>query len=87
MTAVVQNMAIADLIPLNYKELGLKIELVTPSVETREYKKEAELNKLYMEMGIKSPQTIAGEIGLNYEREQENFAALRERQQEKETKL
>lgn len=87
MTAVVQNFAIADLIPLNYKERNLKIELVTPSVETREYKKEAELNKMYLEMGIKSPQTIAGEIGLNYEREQENFAALRDRQQEKDSNL
>lgn len=90
-TAVVQNFAVSDLIPLNYKELNLKIDLVSPSVETREYKKEAELNKLYLDMGIKSPQTISAEIGLNWIKEQENFETLKkkslESEQEKDTNL
>jgi len=81
MTAVIQNFAVADLIPINYKQYNLKVELVAPSVETREYLKESQLNKTYLEMGIKSPQTIAAEIGVDWRKEQENFASLREQQQ------
>ena len=48
---------------------------------SREYLKESQLNKTYLEMGIKSPQTIAAEIGVDWRKEQENFASLREQQQ------
>ena len=90
-TAVIQNFAVADLIPMNYKQYNLNIELVAPSVETREYLKESQLNKIYLDMGIKSPQTIASEIGLDWNKEQANFESLKKQQEdkaeEKESKL
>jgi hypothetical protein len=84
MEAVIQNFAISGLIPLDYKSKNLKINLVAPSIETREYLKEAQLNKIYLDMGIKSPQTISHELGLNFATEQENFASLQKNPKEQE---
>jgi hypothetical protein len=44
-----------------------------PTVITRDQNIEAAVNKTYMDMGIKSPQTISSEIGLTYEQERKNF--------------
>jgi hypothetical protein len=54
-----------------FKDITIHTQM--PTVVTREMDKEAMVNKTYMEMGIKSPQTITAEIGLEYEKERKNF--------------
>jgi hypothetical protein len=44
------------------------------------------MNKVYLDMGIKSPQTIAGEIGLDYAKERANFEALKQTKSDEEEK-
>jgi hypothetical protein len=85
-TAVIQNFAICDLIPINYKQYNLEVDLICPSVQTREQDKEANMNKVYLDMGIKSPQTICGEIGLDYAKERANFEALKQTKSDEEEK-
>src|SRR5690606_36716579 len=46
-----------------------------PRVVTRDEKQEAEVNRIYYQLGIKSPQTIAAELGLDHAQEQQNFCA------------
>lgn len=44
-----------------------------PSLVTRDTDKEASTNKAYLDMGIKSKQTISAELGLDYETESKNL--------------
>lgn len=48
----------------------LKITYTAPSLLTRDPKEEAETSKIWVDMGIKSPQTIAGEQGVDFEEQQ-----------------
>ncbi len=52
----------------------IEIEVESPPIIARNAKDAAEINKTYKEMKIKSAQTIASEIGLDYGQEQQNFA-------------
>jgi len=52
-------------------DITIKVQM--PTVITRDQNIEAAVNKTYMDMGIKSPQTISSEIGLTYEQERKNF--------------
>lgn len=54
------------LLPSNALQ-DLKISYRGPSVVTRDQHEEAQSNKIYFDMGIKSADTIAAEQGLNYE--------------------
>jgi hypothetical protein len=53
----------------------IEIQVGKPRVATRDEKQEAEVNQLYHQLGVKSRQTIAAEIGLDYDQEQANLAA------------
>jgi capsid protein len=46
-----------------------------PSLVTRDTDREATTNRTYLEMGIKSKQTICSELGLDYETESKNLKA------------
>lgn len=50
----------------------LKISYRGPSVITRDIKAEAETNRIYADMGIKSNEAIAAEIGMDYEQQKKN---------------
>jgi hypothetical protein len=52
----------------------VKIQCEGPSLVVRDKGEEAETNKVYLEMGIKSKSTISQEIGLDKEQEEANFA-------------
>lgn len=54
----------------------IEIHVGKPRVVTRDEKQEAEVNEVYYRLGIKSPQTIAAELGLDHAQEQENFRAV-----------
>lgn len=55
--------------------LQLDYQLIPPSVEVRNRLEEANTNQIYSGMGIKSPQTITQEQGLDWETEQTNVEA------------
>lgn len=56
----------------------ITVQVNMPSVVTRDHNIEMMVNKGYLEMGIKSPQTIANEIGLNYDQERKNLEMVSE---------
>lgn len=49
------------------------IKVQMPSVETRDQNLEAQVNKTYHDLGIKSKSTIASELGVNWEQERKNI--------------
>ena len=49
-----------------------------PQLIARDYDREAQTSKVYMDMGLWSPQTITAESGKNYEEEQRNIRKARE---------
>lgn len=51
----------------------IEIQVEPPNVATREKDKEASTNETYCRVGIKSPQTVSAELGLDYEQEQQNI--------------
>ena len=53
------------------KEL-IDVSVVPPTVETRNKVEESQLNRTYIELGIKSRQTAAQELGLDWEVEERN---------------
>ncbi len=53
----------------------IEIHVGKPRVVTRDEKQEAEVNELYHRLGVKSPQTIAAELGLDHAQERQNFTA------------
>jgi hypothetical protein len=52
----------------------VKVQVESPSLTVRNKGEEATVDKTYLDMGIKSPQTIAAQQGLDYDQEQENIA-------------
>ena len=52
-----------------------EIQMTPRSLEARDKQQEASTNQVYVGMGIKSPQTISQEMGLDYENEQSNIEA------------
>lgn len=50
----------------------VQIQVTPPTVETRNRSEEATLNREYITLGVKSRQTAAQELGLDYEREERN---------------
>jgi hypothetical protein len=53
----------------------VEIHVGLPRVATRDAKQEAEVNAVYHRLGVKSPQTIAAELGLDHAQERANFQA------------
>lgn len=62
----------AGLLPEYVRQL-FEIEAECPKVEVRNKAEDAQSDQAYLGMRIKSPQTIANELGLDYEAEQQNF--------------
>ncbi len=52
----------------------IDIQVECPTLVTRDKYQESQWNGQYLQAGIKSPQTISQELGLDYEQEQRNFA-------------
>lgn len=52
-----------------------EVQMTPRSLEVRDKQQEASTNQIYTGMGIKSPQTISQELGLDYENEQSNIEA------------
>lgn len=69
--ASLQTAALGGLLPKNIMNL-IDVHVKAPSVETRNKAEEANANQIYSTLGIKSKQTIAQEIGLNWEDEEVN---------------
>lgn len=50
----------------------IDVQVVPPTVETRNRQEEAMVNRTYVELGVKSRKTIATELGLDWDTEQQN---------------
>ncbi|MCA9247350.1 MAG: phage portal protein [Planctomycetales bacterium] len=74
MWRVVQAAIDAGMLPTNTREM-IAIQIGYPRVATRDEVAEAEVNRIYHELGVKSRQTIASELGLDYEQERQNLAS------------
>ena len=72
MRAALQNAAMAGQLPPNVLD-AVEIQVVPPSVETRDRVQEAQTNQVYSTLRVKSPQTIAQEIGLDWDEEMANW--------------
>lgn len=75
--SAIETAAKAGRLPLNILEL-IDIQVTAPSVETRDKAMEAQANQVYSTLGIKSPQTIAHEIGLDWDTELVNQQEARQ---------
>lgn len=73
--AAIQNAAMAGQLPANVLEL-VDVQVIAPSVETRDRIQEAQANQVYSTLRVKSPQTIAQEIGLDWDEELTNWEEL-----------
>jgi capsid protein len=62
-----------------YKQIDVQVE--GPSLAARNKGEEASLNAQYLQLQIKSPQTICAELGLDYEKEMANLAAHKQEAQ------
>lgn len=51
----------------------IEIQCEPPTVEVRDEKAEADTNKVYVDMGVMSKQTVSSSIGLDYKQEQKNI--------------
>jgi hypothetical protein len=67
-----ERMADAQAFPADILE-SIDIQCEPPTVEVRDEKAEADTNKVYVDMGIMSKQTVSASIGLDYEQEQANI--------------
>lgn len=76
-TAAIKTAAKAGLLPSNILDL-IDLQITAPSVETRNKSEEAQANQVYATLGIKSPQTIAHEIGLDWDTELANQQEARQ---------
>ena len=56
----------------------VSIQAKGPPLTARDYATESNMNQTYFTMGLKSPQTISAELGLNYEEEQRNIKKAKE---------
>ena len=70
-TAVLATAAEAGILPKNILNI-IVIQIKAPSVETRDKATEAQANQIYNTLGIKSKQTIAQEVGLDWDDEENN---------------
>lgn len=59
------------MLPNNALE-DLRITYKGPSVVTRDMLQEAQTNKIYSDMGVKSNETISAELGMDYQQQQKN---------------
>lgn len=62
----------AGLLPPEIKQM-VEILVEAPKLVARQIAEEAQSDDVYMRTRVKSPQTVAGELGLKYEREQRNW--------------
>lgn len=69
--AAIQSAITAKMLPINTLNL-VNLTVKAPSVETRDKAAEANANQIYATLGIKSKQTIAQELGLDWEQEEVN---------------
>lgn len=69
--AAIQAAISAGTLPKNTLNL-VNLTVKAPSVETRNKAEEANANQIYATLGIKSKQTIAQELGLDWEQEEVN---------------
>lgn len=60
---------------LSPKEIlkNLKVTAEACSLQSRDHQKEAEMNRMYLDMGVKSIQTIRSEVGLDNDTEASNI--------------
>jgi hypothetical protein len=70
--AAIQAAIQAGMLPKNTLNL-VNLTVKAPSVETRDKAAEANANQIYATLGVKSKQTIAQEIGLDWEQEEVNL--------------
>ena len=65
----------------SYEEIrrAVALELRPPTLETRNRQEEASVNTAYLGAGVKSPQTICAELGLDYQQESANLAEHQEK--------
>lgn len=75
--AVLETAAKAGKLPRNILDL-IHVQVTAPSVETRDKAQEAQANQIYSTLGVKSPQTIAHEIGLDWDEELANQQEARQ---------
>lgn len=71
MLAAVNTAIKAGRLPPDAMEM-LEIQCTTPTVETRDKNAEASSNATYVNLGVKSRQTVAQEIGLDWDNEVQN---------------
>lgn len=76
-TAAVQNAIDAGELPERILHM-VEIEATAPSVETRDKTQEAAANQTYITNGVKSPQTVAQELGLDWETEKQKIQEYHE---------
>ncbi len=75
---VLKNAIAAGKLPKETLE-GVVIEVQAPRITTRDIKEEAEAREIDSNLGILSPQTHSRQIGLDYDKEQENIAEHEQR--------
>lgn len=75
MYSAVKAAANSGALPENVLDL-IDIQVIAPTVETRDRVQEATANQIYSTMRVKSPQTVANEIGLNWDEEATNWEEL-----------
>jgi hypothetical protein len=66
---VLDNASLAGLIPLDWGNF-VSVDVAAPAMEVRDRGAEANANRVYYDMGIKSKHTICADLGMNYTREQ-----------------
>lgn len=69
---VLGAMAEADVIDSGVLEL-IEVQVDCPTVQVRDELQEAQVNKIYADMRLLSPQTITASIGQDYEQQQKNI--------------
>ena len=70
--AALQNAAMAGQLPAEIMAM-VDVQVTAPSVETRDRILEAQANQVYHTLRVKSPQTIAQEIGLDWDEQTANW--------------
>ncbi len=57
----------------------VKTQISPPSLQVRDHLREAQVDRIAYTHGVLSPQTWSQRLGLDYDQEQENLAAHREK--------
>ena len=71
MVAVLETAIRAGRLPEGAMEM-IEVQCTTPTVETRDKNAEASANATYVNLGVKSRQTVAQEVGLDWDNEVQN---------------